>query len=79
MAQGEFSVTQFFHGGGCEIVRRSVDAEEAMKAFKHYTDNVSARMGLTQRVIITDGGDYTNMEWKLGEGITFGLEEQLKK
>jgi hypothetical protein len=33
-----------------------------MKAFKHYTSSVGARMGITRRVIITDGGDCTNAE-----------------
>ena len=38
---------------------------------KHYTSSVGAQMGMTQRVIIVDGGDFTNFEWKFGEGITY--------
>jgi hypothetical protein len=68
---GEFSVCQFFDDGTSEYVRRFVSAEEAVKAAKHYTESVGARLGMTVRVIITDGGDCTNFEWKFGEGITY--------
>lgn len=71
MTSGEFSVYQFFPDGQYEKVREFVDAEEAMKAFQHYCTSVGARIGTTVRVIITDGGDSTNMEWKKGEGIVF--------
>lgn len=69
--EGEFSVWQFFVDGTQERVRHMVSATEAMKAARHYTDNVASRMGITARVIITDGGDYTNFEWKKGEGVVF--------
>jgi hypothetical protein len=68
---GEFSVCQFFEDGTSEYVRRFVSAEEAVNAAKHYTESVGARFGMTVRVIITDGGDCTNFEWKYGEGITY--------
>lgn len=72
MAQkGEFSVCQFFRNGSYEYVRRYVKAEEAMKAFEFYTNNVASRLGVVNRVIITDGGDCTNAEWKYGEGVVF--------
>lgn len=75
----EFSVCQFFEDKSYEYVRRYVSAEEAVKAFKHYTTCVGAQIGTTKRVIITDGGDCTNMEWKFGEGITFPKREDLEK
>lgn len=74
----EFSVCQFFDDGSYEYVRRFVSAEEAMKAVQHYTTSVGARIGTTVRVIITDGGDYTNFEWKFGEGVTFPTKEDMK-
>lgn len=74
MEQGEFSVCQFFKDGTYEYTRRFVSAEEAVKAFNHYTTSVAARMGITVRVIITDGGDCTNAEWQFGKGVVFGLE-----
>jgi hypothetical protein len=67
MTNGEFSVCQFFEDGSYEYVRRFVSAEEAVKAAIHYTTSVGARMGITKRVIITDGGDCINWEWKDGK------------
>lgn len=75
--KGEFSVWQFFKDGTQERVRQFVDAEEAVAAAMHYTNNVAVRMGITKRVIITDGGDCTVFEWKQGEGIVFPPKEQV--
>jgi hypothetical protein len=69
--RGEFSVAQFFKNGTHEYVRRWVSAEEATKAFQHYTNSVGARWGAVLRVIITDGGDSTNAEWQHGKGLTY--------
>jgi len=71
MSQGEFSVYQFFPNEQYEKVRAFVSAEEAVTAAEHYTNNVASRMGLTQRVIITDGGDNIVFEWLQGKGIVF--------
>jgi len=71
--QGEFSVTQFFSDDHYETVRTHVDATEAVAAFKHYISNVASTMGLTQRVIITDGGDCICCEWQYKKGIVFPL------
>jgi hypothetical protein len=72
---GEFSVWQWLGPEELqERVREFVSAEEAMNAFMHYTNNVAVKMGVTQRVIITDGGDFTAAEWKKGEGYTFPPE-----
>ena len=71
---GEFSVCQFFPDGRYEYVRRYVSGEEAVKAFKHYTDNVATKIGAVTRVIITDGGDSTNLEWQAGKGFTYDGE-----
>lgn len=74
---GEFSVCQFFDtdNNRYEYMRRYVSAEEAALAFKHYTTCVAARMGMTKRVIITDGDDCTCMEWIYKKGITFPSPE----
>lgn len=71
---GEFSVCQFFEDGSYEYVRRWVDAEEACKAALHYTHNVAAKVGVTKRVIITDGGDCISFEWVAGKGIVFPMK-----
>lgn len=69
MGEAEFSVYQFLSGDIQERVRSFVTAEEAVKAFHHYTNNVATKMGITQRVIITDGGDCTVCEWTKEGGI----------
>lgn len=74
MNPGEYSVVQFFPDETYEYVRRGVDAAEAGKAFVHYISSVGARIGTTQRVIITDGGDFTNAEWIYGKGVVFPPE-----
>jgi hypothetical protein len=74
MTRAEFSVCQFFKSGAYEYVRRFVGPEEAVKAAHHYTHNVAAKLGMVERVIITDGGDDCCFEWKRGEGVTFPPE-----
>lgn len=69
--QGEFNVCQFFIDGTYEYVRRYVSAEAAVNAFKHYTNNVATKIGVVDRVIITDGDDCTNLEWRRGKGFTY--------
>jgi hypothetical protein len=71
MGEREFSVYQFLTGGIQERVRQFVTAEEAVTAAHHYTHNVATKMGITQRVIITDGGDCVVFEWLKGKGIVF--------
>ena len=68
-----FSVCQFFPDDTYEYVRKNVPLDEATKAFKHYTSSVGAKMGMTNRVIITDEGDCTVLEWINGKGIVFPL------
>ena len=72
-----FSVCQFFPDGSYEYVRRYVSVEEAARAFKFYTTNVASKIGITRRVIITDGGDCVNFEWTAGKGITFPSKDVL--
>jgi hypothetical protein len=76
MSEEMFNVCQFFEDGQYEYVRRHVSAATAMQAFRHYSQSVAAKAGLVQRVIITDGGDCTNAEWKFGEGIVFPKPEK---
>lgn len=75
---GEYSVCQFFKNDTWEYVRRWVSAPEAVDAFKHYTTSVAAQVGMTVRVIITDGGDSTNAEWVYGKGIVFPVKNQVE-
>jgi hypothetical protein len=68
----EFSVYQFFPGGSYEAVKRFVGPQEACATAHQCCTSLGARIGTTQRVIITDGGDCINFEWQFGKGITFG-------
>lgn len=72
----KFSVYQFFIDDSYEKVREFVSAEEAVKAFQHYTNNIASKLGFTKRVIITDGGDCITYEWIHGRGITYSGEEK---
>lgn len=73
---GEFSVCQFFKDDTYEYVRRFVDGRTAMEIAAHYCHSVAAKIGITTRVIITDGGDQCVFEWKRGEGVTWPTPEQ---
>lgn len=70
-ATGEFSVCQFFKDESYEYVCRYVDAQTAVETAHRLCACVGARIGTTARVIITDGGDCINFEWKFGKGVTF--------
>lgn len=69
--RAEYSVFQFFPDETYERVTEFVGAEAAVKAAAALTRSVSAKLGTTRRVIITDGGDFTVFEWKFGQGVTF--------
>lgn len=70
-----YSVYQFFEDGSYERVRHLVSAMDAAIAVGHYCNNVATRLGITQRVIITDSGDCIAWEWINGKGITFPPKE----
>jgi hypothetical protein len=66
-----FSVCQFFEDDAYEYVRRDVGPEEAVRAFVAMATSVGAKIGTTKRVILTDRGDCTNLEWVFGQGVVF--------
>jgi hypothetical protein len=77
MSEELFSVYQMFSekaGGMTEKVRELVPAQQAIEAFAHYTNSVGAKLGIVERVIVTDGGDCTNVEWRYGKGYTYDGE-----
>jgi len=67
----EFSVYQFFSTGEYERVREYVVLTDAMQAVEHYCKSVAARMGIVNRVIMTDGGDHIVFEWRFTEGVVW--------
>ena len=75
---GEHSVVQFFADDSSEYVLRFVEAKEAVETAARLTRSIAARTGMVRRVIITDGGDDTNFEWRYGEGITYPPEARGK-
>ena len=82
MSEELFSVWQYLAGPGepdenayVDRVRIRVPLEEALRAVKHYTRNVTARIGVTRRVIIVDSGDYIVFEWIYGKGVVFPPKE----
>lgn len=68
---GEFSVWQFFADGDQEQVLRFVSAERAVSQAKSLADSLGGQLGTTQRIIITDGEDFTCFEWQHGSGVLF--------
>ena len=65
-----FSVYWWPVSGGERIEEcRWVTAEFAVGAFRRLTTG-PARL-ITERVILTDGGDCINIEWKRDEGCTY--------
>lgn len=73
-----YNVVQFFPNEQSEYVRRAVDVEEAVRAARHYTTSVGARIGTTTRVIVTDMMDCTVFEWIYGKGIVYPTKEMLE-
>ena len=66
MSDGEFSVWVFQEGGWHYPVARFVDAGAAVGLAIEATDKPDA-----QRIIITDGGDFTVWEWVYNKGIVW--------
>lgn len=79
MFEEKFNVVQFFNDGTHQYVRRFVSVREAVSAVKHYTQSVAARMGVVTRIIITDGGDCTCLEWEYKKGIVFPPQTEMKE
>ncbi len=71
-ADETFCVSQFFSDGTNEQVTKTpVSGEEAVARAKLLTDSIGARIGTTQRVVITDSSDLIVFEWIHGQGVVF--------
>jgi hypothetical protein len=73
-----FSVFQFLPDDVYEQYKSRVTLEEAVKAAHFLTHNVAARVGITRRVIIVDGGDCVCFEWIYGQGVVFPRPEDFQ-
>jgi hypothetical protein len=68
MSEGEFSVVEFYDDGTHAYVERWLDAEHAVKLASKLAQQ---QRDSVDRIIITDGGDFTVFEWTKGKGVTF--------
>lgn len=67
----KFSVYQFFMDGSYELIVHQVLVEVAARVAVSTATSIGGKIGTTVRVIIVDGGDQINWEWKYGEGVVF--------
>ncbi len=79
MTEEQFNVVQFFPNGDSHYERRGIGAIAAVTFAKELTERPAAVIGITRRIIITDGGDNTVFEWKYGEGVTFPPPQPVSK
>jgi len=70
MIRREYSVYQFFPNDMYERVVEFVDIETAVETARRLGKSVGARLGMVERIIITDGGDCLCFEWIRGKGVT---------
>ncbi len=68
---GEFSLYWWDADEGQHEELRFVPPERAVMRAQTLIQGPAALIGIVQRVIITDGGDFTNFEWKHGEGVIY--------
>lgn len=76
--EGQFSVWIFMPDDSHMPVLRFTDARTAVETAKQASD---AKIGLAsraERIIITDGGDFTVFEWKRGVGVTFPKKPEVQ-
>lgn len=66
-----------WYGESYDYEMRDVSAESAVQGAHRVTNSVGAKTGIITKVIITDSGDFTNFEWRYGEGVVFPTKEQL--
>ena len=71
MPVGVFSIYQFSVTGKCERLAAFIDCGSAVSKAHVHRCNLAAQMGVTRRIIVTDGDDHTVWEWRWGKGVVF--------
>jgi hypothetical protein len=71
----EFNVVLFFPDSTSFYEQRNLDAEQAVLLAKQCSERPAAKLGIIERVIVTDAEDYTVFEWQFGQGVTFPKPE----
>jgi hypothetical protein len=74
--RADFSVVAFFDDGTHHYVERWLGRREALMLAWHCFRRQEGKSGPINRIIITDGGDFTVFEWKRSHGITFPPPEE---
>jgi hypothetical protein len=72
---GEFSVWIFYKDGYHFSDWRWLDGEKALLKAQELTRRPVMLLGMVERIIITDGEDFTVFEWKPKQGVTFPKSE----
>jgi hypothetical protein len=68
----EFSVWWWDREGNQHCEMRGATAENAVRSAHRLSEGPASKaLGIVDRVIITDGEDFTNFEWIKGRGVTF--------
>lgn len=68
---GEFSVWIFYRDGGHQPEVQRVDAKTAVNLAGRLSGSVGARLGVVTKILITDGGDNTVLQWEFRKGVTY--------
>ncbi|PWT91992.1 MAG: hypothetical protein C5B54_04240 [Acidobacteria bacterium] len=73
----EFSVYAFYDDADTEYHAECefVSAETAVRTAVSLVKSVAGRTGFIKRVIVTDGSDSINWEWRHGFGVVFPKDE----
>jgi len=71
MGQDEFTVWWYDPDGNHHKELAHVDAKTAVEFALEFPKRPAGWVGIIQRIIITDGGDFCVFEWKHGEGVTY--------
>jgi hypothetical protein len=74
----EHSVYQFFADGKWELVESFMDLQTAVRTATALSTSVSAKIGLTSRVIVLDAMGFTSFEWIRGRGLVFPTTDRRK-
>jgi uncharacterized protein CbrC (UPF0167 family) len=71
VSKNEFSVFWYDPDGNYHRELSYVDAKTAVEFAHDFVKRPAGLLGIIQRVIITDGGDFCVFEWKYGKGVTY--------
>jgi hypothetical protein len=71
MSENEFSVWIFYTDGTHFSEWRYLDGDSAVRKAKELTQRPFVELGICEKIIITDGNDFTAFEWRPGQGVVY--------